>query len=219
MKRIGALSLAVSLAGACAHAQDETSPLTVVFPEAAAIELALSAAPAHLRADATVYVFTSSGFELAREGANGFICLNNRDSFFYGAVAIKPTCWDSHGAATYVPVMLEVGAALAAGTPHDVIVADVNAGFESGRYASPDRLGVAYMLAGDVLTDESGAITEVLFPPHYMFYATDVTDADLGFDVAASAAGSRRPFIFAGGAGGPRLSYLIVFAEPPAAPY
>ena len=44
------------------------SALRVVLPRAAEFELALSAAPEHLRAAAAAYVFTAAGYELVREG-------------------------------------------------------------------------------------------------------------------------------------------------------
>jgi hypothetical protein len=59
--------------------------LNIVLPRAAQERLALSAAPEHLRAGATVYVFGKTGFEQTRGGTNGFTCLVNRDAFFYGA--------------------------------------------------------------------------------------------------------------------------------------
>lgn len=202
-------AFAAALAPGDSAAQDY-SLLTRILPREAEIALALSAAPEHLRPDAAVYVFTDRGYELAREGTNDFTCLNNRDSFFYGADALKPTCWDAVGRDSYVAVMLDVGAAIAAGTPQDEIKAAIEGGFASGRYRSPDRTGVAYMLAGDVRVDHTGAVTEQLYPGHYMFYAPGVTSADLGYDRAAAGADPSLPFVFDGGAGGARLAYIIV---------
>jgi hypothetical protein len=211
MRRIaGMAAICLGLAAPVAAFAQAADPLTMVLPREADIALALSAAPEHLREAATVYVFTVTGYELAREGTNGFTCLNNRDSFFYDAVALKPTCWDAAGADSYVPVMLDVAAALAAGTPHAAIVEAVEQGFATGRYKSPGRTGIAYMLAGDVMVDEFGAVTEQLYPGHYMFYAPGVTSADIGYDLAAAQADPTLPFVFASGAGGGRLAYMIV---------
>lgn len=211
-KFAAALALAaISIAPAAAQQPDS---LTLVLPREADMALALSAAPEHLRDGATVYVFTETGYELAREGDNGFVCLNNRDSFFYGSDALKPTCWDRNGHDSYVPVMLDVGAALAAGTPRPQIVDAIAEGFASGRYKSPERPGVAYMLAGDVRVDETGAVTEQVFPGHYMFYAPGVTNEDIGFDPAARRADPTLPSIFAGGAGGAALAYIIAVPGP-----
>lgn len=51
----------------------------IFLPPADEIQLALSAAPEHLRAGAAVYVFGKSGYQKVRNGMNGFTCLVNRD--------------------------------------------------------------------------------------------------------------------------------------------
>src|ERR671918_2803235 len=92
-------------ASAGAHAQ-----LTVatVLPRDREIELAIAAAPPDVGSKATVYVFTSQGYEKARDGENGFTCLVNRDSELEGYHVLKPTCWDAHGSATIVPAIIEI---------------------------------------------------------------------------------------------------------------
>src|SRR5437868_13381652 len=70
------------------------------------IELALKAAPVHLREDAAVFVFTKNGYEEVRPGNNGFNCMVNRDGMQNGDGAVHPTCWDPDGSRTIRPVML-----------------------------------------------------------------------------------------------------------------
>ena len=112
-----ALLLSLSAATAPAGAQSDTrSVLKTVFPENIERELAVSAAPEHLRAGATVYIYGAKGFTKVQAGKNGFTCLLNRDGFFYNSSAFKPTCWDAEGATSYVPVMLRVGELLATGS-------------------------------------------------------------------------------------------------------
>jgi hypothetical protein len=221
-----ALAIAVALIGIRAFAADADTraALNIVLPPEKEIALALSAAPAHLRGQATVYVYGPKGFEVARQGRNGFTCLVNRDGFFYGGTAVKPTCWDPAGADSYVPVMLRVGELLAKGEELPAIRADIAAGFAAGRFHKPKRTGIAFMLAGDVTVDSTGAVTKQQFPGHYMFYAPGVTNADIGYSAAAAKAGANLPSIFAGGAGGADLAYLIVVPhhapphEPPHEP-
>ncbi|MGZ6195847.1 MAG: hypothetical protein ACXWML_11545, partial [Candidatus Binataceae bacterium] len=109
MRTALALAFAFISTGAFAADADTRSAINIVLPPEREVALALSAAPEHLRAQATVYVYGPKGFEIAREGRNGFTCLLNRDGFFYGGDAVKPTCWDPAGADSYVPVMLRVG--------------------------------------------------------------------------------------------------------------
>ena len=80
------------------------------------IELALKAAPVHLRDEATVYVFGNQGYEKVRTGKNGFNCMVNRDGIQNGDTSVHPTCWDPEGSRTILPVMLRVGELLAQGS-------------------------------------------------------------------------------------------------------
>jgi hypothetical protein len=207
-----ALLLSLGATTAPAGAQTDTrTVLKTVFPENIERELAVSAAPEHLRAGVTVYVYGAKGFTKAQTGTNGFTCLVNRDGFFYGSPAFKPTCWDAEGATSYVPVMLRVAELLAAGKSIEEIRAEIDAGFKAGRFHRPRRTGIAYMLAGDVnLESSTGKIVSQAFPAHYMIYAPGVTSADLGYSAEAARAGTNLPFIFRSGAGGPELGYLII---------
>jgi len=207
-----AVLLSVGAATTPAGAQADTrAVLKTVFPENVERELAVSGAPQHLRAGATVYVFGAKGFTRVQTGTNGFTCLLNRDAFFYSWRAFKPTCWDAEGATTYVPVMLRVGELLAADKSLEEIRADIDAGFRDGRFHRPRRTGVAYMLAGDVNLDTgTGKIVGQAFPGHYMIYAPGVTSADLGYSPEASKGNASLPFIFRSGAGGAELGYLII---------
>src|SRR6185295_7841304 len=127
---------------------DATTPIFLLQEQE--IELALSAAPEHLRSDATVYVFGKKGYEKVRSGKNGFTCMVNRDGNQSGDNDLKPTCWDAEGSATIVPVMLRVGELMSSGKTSDEIKRDIDAGFNDGRFSSPRKTGIAYMLRGDV---------------------------------------------------------------------
>lgn len=193
---------------------DPRAVLNTVFPEQIERDLAVSAAPEHLRAGATVYVYGAKGFSKVQSGTNGFTCLLNRDAFFYGRAAFKPTCWDAEGATSYVPVMLRVAELLAVGTSVDEIRADVDAGFTDGRFHRPRRTGVAFMLAGDIeLEPATGKIIKQAFPGHYMIYAPGVSSEDLGYSREAAIAHPSLPVIFRAGAGGTELGYLIIVPQ------
>ena len=86
-----ALALVTTLAAsASAHAQVNVA---TVLPRDRETGLAISAAPPDVGSKATVYVFTSQGYQKARDGENGFTCLVNRDSELEGYHVLKPTCW------------------------------------------------------------------------------------------------------------------------------
>ena len=186
---------------------------TWLLPQAYEVELALSAGPEHLRADATVYVFGGGGYEKVKSGSNGFTCLVNRDRFQSGDRTLRPTCWDAEGGATIVPVMLRVGELLTQGISAAEIRRDIDAGFDDGRFAAPHKAGIAYMLRGDVqIEPKSHQITGQAFPPHYMIYAPGVSNRDIGISEDAAKDHFALPFVYAGYSGGPDTHYIIVLA-------
>ena len=195
-------------------APDGPQAVTLVFlPQPQEIELALSAVPEHLRVDATVYVYGKKGYEKIRRGNNGFTCMVNRDGNQAGDNDFKPTCWDAEGSATIVPVMLRVGEMLAQGKTADEIKPDIDRGFSDGRFVSPRKAGIAYMLRGDVQYDpKTMSISKTLFPPHYMIYAPGVTNADIGVNMDAYQKHPSLPLVYAGYSGGARTAYIIVMA-------
>jgi len=193
---------------------DVAQVTTLIFlPQEQEIELALSAGPEHLRSEATVYVFSTKGYEKIRTGKNGFTCMVNRDGNQAGDNDLKPTCWDAEGSATIVPVMLRVGQLLAQGRTADEIKHDIEAGFSAGRFSSPRKTGIAYMLRGDVQYDpKTKEISKTLFPPHYMIYAPGVTNADIGMNMDAYKKHPALPLLYSGYSGGARTAYIIVMA-------
>ena len=156
----------------------QQSPLPELLPRATEVTLALSAAPAHLRARAGVYVLERNGFVKVRDSKNGFTCVVNRD----GPRNQKPTCYDAEGTTTILPQVLFVGARLMKGASLSEIDAEVREGFRTGRFQSPKRPGVAYMLScsNRDFNPQSGTVDG--FPPHVMFYAPNLTNDDIGSD-------------------------------------
>lgn len=144
--------------------------------EAVEIEMALGAAPPYLRKGASVYALRESGYVKVRSGTNGFTCIVNRDNW----LNLKPTCYDKEGSETILPVVLRTGELLMRGTPQADIMREIQEGFRTGKYRSPRRPGVAYMLSGEIrncnpMTGACGS-----FPPHVMFYAPNLTNSDIG---------------------------------------
>lgn len=216
------LLLFLSLAGWLSGHPHETNrsidqdvrPSLVVMSRSEEIELALKAAPAHLRDEATVYIFGQSGYQKARTGRNGFNCLVNLDGIQNGDTAVHPTCWDPEGSRTILPVMLQVGELLAQGKPASEIKREIDRGFAEGRFHSPAKAGIAYMLAGDIKFDpKSRKLSTAEFPPHYMIYAPGVSNDDIGTTREGMQKTPGLPFIYSGYSGGTRTAYMIVMAQ------
>jgi hypothetical protein len=195
-------------------ADSSTELATIFLPREEEMRLALDAAPEHLRAEATVYVFGTTGYSKVRTGTNGFTCLVNRDGNQQGDHDLKPTCWDPEGSRTILPVMLRVGELLAANASPDVIQHDIETRFAKREFSSPQKAGVAYMLKGDLQYDPATrSIAKTAFPPHYMIYAPGVTNVDIGADMNSSRRNHEHPFVYDGYSGGTRTAYIIVPAQ------
>lgn len=192
-----------------AQSVDHGKARGVAIPELMSVQdetrLALEAAPPHLQAGAGVYVLRERGFVQVRRSANGFTCVVNRDH----PRALKPTCWDAEGTRTIVPKVLWFGEQLMRGMPLEEIERQVEEGFRSGRFVAPARPGVAYMLSPHIRNVNHATGAERTFPPHVMFYAPNLSDADIGTgeDVAEG-----MPFIDYQGPHG----YMIVMPKRPA---
>jgi hypothetical protein len=189
------------------------TPSPALISRVQEIELALKAGPVHLRDQAAVYVFGKNGYEKVRAGSNGFNCMVNRDGIQNGDNSLHPTCWDPEGSRTILPVMLRVGELLALEKSAAEIKRDIDAGFEKGRFHSPTKAGIAYMLAGDVKFDpKTGQLSNTVFPPHYMIYAPGVANADIGLTQEGMQKTPGLPFVYSGYAGGVKTAYIIVMA-------
>jgi hypothetical protein len=147
-----------------------------LLPPEEEARMALAAAPEHLRTGAAVYVLERNGYVKVRNGTNGFTCVVNRDH----PLNLKPTCYDAEGTATILPKVLRVGELLMKGKTMAEINAEIAEGFRTGRFIAPRRPGVAYMLSGEIrnYNPQSGKVES--FPPHVMFYAPNLTNADIG---------------------------------------
>lgn len=174
MRRLISIVSFVVLPGIYAQAQ----AIPELLPQDKEMAIALSAAPEHLRSGASVYVLKQAGFELVRKGTNGFSCIVNRDH----PLNQKPTCYDAEGSETILPKVLRFGELLMKGVPLEQIKAEIEQGFRSGKFISPRRPGVAYMLSGDVKNYNASTGKVESFPPHVMFYAPNLTNADIGSD-------------------------------------
>ena len=142
--------------------------------EAEEVVLALSALPEGMRAAAGVYVLGPTGYRQVRAGTSGVQCLVSRDR----PDTQEPICWDREGSETILPLTLAKAEWRAAGASDEEITRREQAGFATGRFRSPRRGGVSYMLSDDNWVFNGERV--IRYRPHVMTYAPYVTNADIG---------------------------------------
>lgn len=158
-----------------AQAQEKASP--ELLPRDLEIELALSALPQHLRAEARVYALERGGYVEARSGTNGFSCLVRRSGAVPGHFydAILPICYDREGANTLLAAVMDEVKLLEQGKSYEDVAAAIEQGWADGRYTVPGP-GVSYMLSPVFrVNGQDGG-----YVPHLMFYGPHKTNADVG---------------------------------------
>jgi len=187
--RIGAIALVIAGSSGAASAQSPEASTPApnrsffaqsrqypLLPRELETELALSAAPPHVRDGATVLVLDATGFVTAVRRSNAFTCMVSRrggDLF--------PVCWDAEGARSLLPIDVDDAQLRLQGKSGAEIDRAVTAGFASGHYLPPSRAGLAYMLSPlRYRIDERGQVTRSNPNPHVMFYGPNLTDADIG---------------------------------------
>jgi hypothetical protein len=139
------------------------------------IALALSSCPSTLAEKAGVYVLEASGYVKVRESQNGFTAIVQHSV----PGAQEPQCMDAEGARATLPRILKVAELRAQGKSLDEIRRLVAEAFAKGIFQPPRRFGINYMLSTEnVVPDDHGIIAP--FPPHLMFYAPFMTNADIG---------------------------------------
>ena len=164
------------------------------LPRDLEIQLALSALPPHLRDNATVYVLNpNKGFEVARQGTNGFHALVARtgDDTFRGTWPLKayrddilyPISFDEAGAKAQMRVFFDAAEMQAKGTPPEELKRIIQDRYRTHYYKAPERAGVSYMLSPILRTyvnpDETENVATANIP-HVMYYAPNVSNKEVG---------------------------------------
>lgn len=202
---------------AASPAWAQTARSITPLPRDLEVELALSALPVHLRAEATVYSLNpDAGFEVARRGRNSFHTFVARqdDSLYRGQWPLRtyrndvliPIAFDAEGAETIMPVHFDIARLHAMGTPPAELKQTIQARYAEGRYRTPQRAGVSYMLAPVMrayLNPDEGDVLVTVSNPHLMFYAPHVANEDIG-----GLPMSHGPFVINGGPHGYIITLL-----------
>jgi hypothetical protein len=192
-----------------ASAEDKQTPKAMnkiePLPQDLEIQLALSALPPHLRADATVYVLNpAKGFEVARKGTNGFHAFVARtgDDTFRGSWPLTeyrddilyPISFDKAGAKAQMRVFFDAAEMQSKGTPPGELKKIIKDRYKTGDYKAPERAGISYMLSPVLRTyfkpEESDRVVTANIP-HVMYYAPGVSNEDMG----AGELGGMYPFL------------------------
>jgi hypothetical protein len=143
--------------------------------------LALSACPPMVAGKAAVYVLDKSGYVKIRESQNGFTAIVQHSM----PTSQEPQCMDAEGARTFLPRILKVAELRAQGKRADEIKGIIADAVAKGDLQPPRRSGVDYMLSTENrVPDTKGGVEH--FPPHVMFYAPYLTNAELGSGVTAA---------------------------------
>jgi hypothetical protein len=154
----------------------------------AEIGLARSAAPEGISSRATVKVLTRTGYEIAHQGENGFVCLVMRGwsgptytpsdlrAVAYDAAVRAPICFDTEAVRTVLPYYeLKTKLGMAGKTP-DEIASAVDAAYKNGDLPKRNSVAFGYMWSADqFLGSEAGH-----WHPHMMVYSPNYRNAMLG---------------------------------------
>jgi hypothetical protein len=192
---IALVGIAVAGATTTASGQPRPSARTIeALPRDLEMQLALSALPRHLRENATVYVLNpTKGFEVARQGTNGFhaFVVRTGDDAMQGSWRLTsypedilyPVSFDSAGAKANMRVFFDIAEMQAKGIPPEEAKRTIQERFKTNYYKSPERAGVSYMLSPILRTyvnpDENDVVLTANFP-HVMYYAPNVSNDAVG---------------------------------------
>jgi len=166
-------------ASAAAQLRQPDSQQPLLMDRQKEIALALSACPSSVAGNAAVYVLGKSGYIKVRDSQNGFTAIVQHAL----PTSQEPQCMDAEGTRTHLPRILKVAELRAHGKTREEIKRFVADAFARGVFQPPARPGVDYMLSTEniVAVDEEKGIA-VRYPPHVMFYAPYLTNADIGSD-------------------------------------
>jgi hypothetical protein len=195
-----------------------------VLPRDLETQLAESALPPRLRADATVYVLNlATGFEVVREGNNGFHAFVARQDWaaFFGAWdytehpddVIVPIAFDAAGQRQPMRAIFDAHQLQMRGSTAQEVKQTIRQRFLVGEYKPHERAGVAYMLSPIIRAYRdpmNGPERVTASIPHRMFYAPNIDNEDIGGAPFHAGQFDDNPFVIQPGPHG----YMIILASP-----
>jgi hypothetical protein len=208
LTRIGLLGLAAQIAANASAVAQSPQPAGAQGPplmdRRTEIALALIACPPSVASKAAVYVLDTSGYVKIRDSQNGFTAIVQHSL----PTSREPRCMDAEGTRTHLPRVLKVAELRAQGKSPEEIKRFVADALAKGLLQPPTRPGVDYMLSTENLVPNTkGSV--VPFPPHVMFYAPYLTNADLGVDGDLGSDGNPVGPAFVAGEGTPYALIIV----------
>jgi hypothetical protein len=184
------IALTVSLTHLGLSAQEmKYPPLSAYMMQRdAEIALAKSAGPANISDRATIKVLTENGFEVARQGDNGFVCFVMRGFtgaptftpaqirfMVYDPKTLAPICLDPQAVKMVLPYYeLRTKLGIQGKTP-DQIAEGVKDAYGKGEIPKRDQVSFGYMWSDDQVLGPGGH-----WHPHIMVFAPNYENPLLG---------------------------------------
>jgi hypothetical protein len=176
-----ALGIGIALPG---RSQAYDTTLDKMTPDLE-IRYALSALPPALRGKAAVYTLNpAKGYALARKGSSGLACLVERTAWeladFRNDIYI-PLCYDAAGTNAHFKVILDVAELRAQGMSPTALKSEIEKRYADKTYGIPEGPGLSYMVSPIMRTvGPPDMEVHTMAMPHFMFYAPNVTNEDIG---------------------------------------
>lgn len=154
------------------------------------IKMARSAAPDSISVDAEVLVLTKTGYEIAVQGKNGFVCLVERswtaginDSNFWNPKLRGPLCLNAPAVRSYLPRTIKKTELVIAGRTKAQIFETLVAAIDKKEIPAPEPGAMSYMLSKQgYLGDQAGGP----WLPHLMFFTPQTESKAWGADLPGS---------------------------------
>jgi hypothetical protein len=155
------------------------------MPATLETRFALSALPPAMRDKAIVYLLDPrTGYRLSRQGTSGVTCLVERTVWewvdFRNDIYI-PLCYDAVGTRAHLKVIMDTAELRAQGMSPLALKAEIEARYTNKTYKAPEKAGLSYMVAPVMRAlGPPDMNMHTMAMPHLMFYAPNITDADIG---------------------------------------
>jgi len=154
-----------------------------LIPRDLEISLARSSAPKSIAQDAEILVFTTTGYQRAVKGTNGFVCMVARswsagfgDPNFWNPQVRAPICYNALAAQSQVPETIKRTQVALAGGSESQIREALKTAIDSGELSVAKAGSLSYMLSKGTYFNRS----EGHWLPHLMFYVPETDPKSWG---------------------------------------